>query len=253
MQALQSETVPRLRQTLVQVLEMRQQSQTAGDSHGDSEQGSEAAAVVSGDHVDLAALIRHELSPAVGWIRLAADDEIFDFGSSATNEAVRKLQRRIDGLVTIVKAGEELNLRRVSLPHALLDNWPDPQTPPTLEPPISDSTVDIETDEGLFSILLSNIFQNAIDASLDAGESPSVQISWGFTDLNYWVRITNPFRGERFVLADVVAVGNTSKMSHQGQGLALVLLVAERLGISVTLEGQSGMASFALSGPRPNG
>ena len=253
MQALQSETVPRLRQTLVQVLEMRQRSQTAGDSLREDTKGAEEGTVVSGEHVDLAALIRHELSPAVGWIRLAADDEIPNFGSSATNEAVRKLQRRIDGLVAIVKAGEELNLRRVSLPHALLDNWPDPQTPPVLEPPIAVPTVDIETDEGLFSILLSNVFQNAIDASLDASGSPSVQISWGYTDLNYWVRITNPFRGERFVLDDVLAVGSTSKMSHQGQGLALVLLVAERLGISVTLEGQSGVASFALSGTRPSG
>ena len=48
------------------------------------------------------------------------------------------------------------------------------------------------------------------------------------------------------MLDDVLAVGSTSKMSHQGQGLALVLMVAERLGISVTLEGQSGVASFAL-------
>ena len=122
-----------------------------------------------------------------------------------------------------------------------------------LERSIAVPTVDIETDEGLFSILLSNVFQNAIDASLDTSGSPTVQISWGYTDLNYWVRITNPFRGERFVLDDVLAVGSTSKMSHQGQGLALVLMVAERLGISVTLEGQSGVASFALSGTRPHG
>ena len=107
MQALQDETVPRLRQTLVQVLEMRQRSQTAGDSLREDTKGAEEGAVVSGEHVDLAALIRHELSPAVGWIRLAADDEIPNFGSSATNDAVRKLQRRIDGLVAIVKAGEE--------------------------------------------------------------------------------------------------------------------------------------------------
>lgn len=252
MQALQAETVPRLRRTLVQVLEMRQRSQVARDSSRGAAERSGERAIVSDKQVDIAALIRHELSPAVGWIRLAAEDEVLNFASSATNDAVRKLRRRIDGLVAIVKASEQLNLQRVSLPHVLLDNWPDPQTSPELEPSTSDSTVDIATDEGLFSILLSNVFQNAIDASLDAADQPNVQISWGYTDLNYWVRITNPFNGERFVLDDVLAVGSTSKMAHQGQGLALVLLVAERLGISVTLEGRSGVASLALSGTRPH-
>jgi sensor histidine kinase regulating citrate/malate metabolism len=121
----------------------------------------------------------------------------------------------------------------------------------SIEPATDAESIDVETDEGLFALLLSNVFQNAIDASIDVSGRPSVQIAWGYTERNYWVRITNPFRGERFVLDDVLAVGNSSKMSHQGQGLALVHAVAQRLGIAVTLEGQSRVASFSLSGTRP--
>jgi hypothetical protein len=202
------------------------------------------------EKVDIAALVRHELSPAVGWIRLAADAEIESFSTSKTNEAVRKLQRRIDGLVAIIKSGEQLNIRRLSLPHVLLDNWPDISTTPAVTPNAEEASIDIETDEGLFSILLSNAFQNAIDASIDATGVASTQITWGYTDQNYWVRVANPFKGDRFNLADVAGIGNSSKMSHQGQGLSLIQTVADRLGLAITLEGVSGTASFSLSGTR---
>jgi hypothetical protein len=256
MRALQTETVPQVRRLLLQVLESRQKS--TAPSHGGAAvisplTGEPPAhdAVVS-EQVDIAALVRHELSPAVGWIRLAADSEIESFATSKTNEAVRKLQRRIDGLVTIIKSGEDLNLRRLSLPHILVDNWPDTHTAPTVMPSEEEASIDIETDEGLFSILLSNVFQNAIDASGDAIGEASAQVTWGYTDQNYWVRVTNPFKGDRFALADVVDVGNSSKMAHQGQGLSLIQTVADRLGLAITLEGISGTASFSLSGTRPH-
>jgi len=170
-----------------------------------------------------------------------------------TNDAVRKLQRRIDGLVAIIKSSEELNLRRLSLPHLLSENWPDTRTAPAVAPSAEVASIDIETDEGLFSMLLSNVFQNAIDASIDATGKATAQITWGFTDQSYWIRVTNPFKGDRFALTDVVDVGNSSKLAHQGQGLSLINTVAARLGLSINLDGASGTASFSLSGPRPHG
>ncbi len=257
MKALQAETVPQVRRMLLQVLQSRQKS-TPPSAANASVASQEAGEQRPSDpaipaRIDIAALIRHELSPAVGWIRLAADSEIESFGSSKTNEAVRKLQRRIDGLVAIIKSGEELNLRRLSLPHVLTENWPDTHTAPTVMPGPDEASIDIETDEGLFSMLLSNVFQNAIDASTDATGEAAALITWGYTDRNYWVRITNRFTGNRFALSDVVDVGNSSKMAHQGQGLSLVQMVADRLGLAITLEGASGTASFSLSGTRPHG
>ncbi|MFD2796500.1 hypothetical protein ACFS27_23260 [Promicromonospora vindobonensis] len=256
MQALQIESVPQVRRLLIQVLEMRQSTSTsAGVGVAEEfrgEDGGVTAGVVTSSHVDIAALVRHELSPAVGWIRLAADSEIPNFGNSRTNDAVRKLQRRIDGLVALIKSGEELNVRRLSLPHLLLENWPDAQGSPSVDPAVADGGVDIETDEGLFSVLLQNVFQNAIDASVDAAGEVRVQVTWGFTERNYWIRVTNPFKGNRFSLSDVIQVGNSSKMAHQGQGLALIQTVADRLGLAFGLEGISGTASFSLSGARPD-
>lgn len=43
--------------------------------------------------------------------------------------------------MAMIKAGEELNLRRVSLPHALLDNRPDPHAPPSIETPATSAPI----------------------------------------------------------------------------------------------------------------
>lgn len=257
MNALQNETVPQVRRLLLQTLESRQRQ--ADSSRGDSgvtpldaDTRASGLDLAASEQVDIAALVRHELSPAVGWIRLAADSEIDSFGTSKTNDAVRKLQRRIDGLVAIIKSGEELNLHRFSLPHVLSENWPDTGTALAVTPSAGEDAIDIETDEGLFAMLLSNVFQNAIDASVDATGHVNTQVTWGYTDQSYWVRVANPFKGNRFSLADVLDVGSSSKMAHQGQGLSLIKMVADRLGLSIALEGVSGTASFSMSGPRPH-
>jgi hypothetical protein len=95
--ALQAETVPQVRRVLLEVLELRQKASVttklaATDlvvpPAGEKSSASEASA----DAGEIASLVRHELAPAIGWIRLAADAEIPGFASSRTNDAVRRLQ-----------------------------------------------------------------------------------------------------------------------------------------------------------------
>ncbi|WP_163888740.1 GHKL domain-containing protein [Mycolicibacterium hippocampi] len=254
-QAIQAETVPRLRKTLIEVLEIRQKASVSGA--GDREEvdtGVDGTSQRSSlpDHADVAALIRHELSGPVGWIRLAAADEIPSFATSMTNDAIRKLQRRIDGLVTMIKASEPLKIQRLSLPHVLIENWPYTRDSVLISPANDASSDDIDTDEGLFALMLSNIFQNAMDAALEVEDEPKIHIAWGCTERDFWVRVTNPFKGDRLSLDDVVPVGSSSKKAHQGRGLALIRTVGDRLGLRVSLEGVSGTASFTFSGERWN-
>ncbi len=166
------------------------------------------------------------------------------------NKAVQKLRRRIDGLVALIKSSEELNLVEIELPYLSADNWPDSHTLPDITPPSDGAELSIFTDEGLFSLLLSNVYQNAIHAAQEAVGVPDVAVKWGYTDRNYWVRVTNSFVGDRLRMEDVLAIGNSTKMAHQGQGLALVEFVADRLGVAINLVGGSGTASFSLSGAR---
>lgn len=253
MQALQLETVTQIRRSLLQVLEARQRGSLGPGRTADgpaSHEGTETPLPTFGSG-DIAALVRHELSPAVGWIKLAADSEIDGgFAGSRTDQAVRRLQLRIDGLVNLIKSQTHLTLTKVALPHVLVESWPDPRSHPSLAPDAPKESIEIETDQGLFALLLSNVFQNAIDASIEATGDVRTDVLWGFTDTSYWVRITNPFSGDRLSLSDVLADGSSSKTGHQGKGLPLVRDVAARLDIAISLEGASGSASFTLTGER---
>lgn len=246
--ALQEETVPRVRRLLIEVLEARQQrSLRSANPSAEPVASAGSGGSQRREAPDIAALIRHELLPAVGWIRLAADEEIPNFSASNTNEAVKRLQRRIDGLTAVIRS-ESVTLSVLTIPDAILDCWPDPSNAPTIEPQLGSASIDITTDDGLFALLFSNILQNAIDASEDAAGRPEVTMTWGNTDQSYWVRVTNPFRGDRFTLDEVVDLGRSSKTAHQGHGLALVRRIAERLDLSISLEGVNGIASFVVTG-----
>lgn len=249
MRALQVETVPRLRKTLNDVLEARQKRPRGGV---EAEHPSVAAAETAPTQIDLAGLIRHELSPAIGWIRLAGDKEITDFEGSETNSAIKKLQRRIDGLVTLIKETDGINPRRICLLDALMESWPEPSSRPAFNPAHDPTNVEIETDDSLFTLLLSNAYQNAIEASKERDGYATVNVVWGTTPERFWVRISNPFAGNSFSLDHVLRVGLTSKAAHQGQGVTLMRSAATRLGLAFQIEGQSGLATLTLTGRMPN-
>jgi hypothetical protein len=249
MRALQVETVPRLRDTLNEVLEARQKRPRGGAVAGHS---GVPATNIRSTQIDLAGLIRHELSPAVGWIRLAGDKEIPNFADSETNIAIKKLQGRIDGLVSLIKETDGIRPRRICLLEALIESWPEPGSRPSFSPSHDPGNVEIETDDSLFTLLLSNAYQNAIEASKERDGYATVNVVWGTTPERFWIRISNPFAGNSFSLDDVLRVGLTSKAAHQGQGVTLMRSAAERLGLTFRIEGQSGLATVTLTGLMPN-
>ena len=79
-------------------------------------------------------------------------------------------------------------------------------------------------------------------------EIPKQSLHGGYAPDRFWVRITNPFRGESFDLSDVALSGLSSKASGRGQGLAVMASAAERLGFAFGLEGRSGVATLTLTG-----
>lgn len=254
MSALQAESVARVRQLLLRVSEAQQApnyvNATTRESYGSSVEADAGSASELRQERETAALVRHELSPAIGWIRLAADDEISNFGESRTNAAILRLQKRIDALVAVLRSSEPVHLTKIPLQSLIRSSWPPVYALPELVASDGQADIEIETDEELFSFILMNVFENAADASLEAVGDVQVRVTWGRTDERFWVRVTNPFRGERLMLRDVVGLGISSKPGNRGRGLAEIRLVAERLGMSWDLSGTSGVASFVVSGAR---
>ena len=252
--ALQSEAVPRIRTSLNAVLEKKQaEASQSSDPYTSEPKRPMAVARPSHINFDMAALIRHELSGPIGWVRMAAFKEIADYRDSATELAVRKLQRKIDGLVSIARIDSEMQLKRVRLSELLVANWPLGAQGPEFSPKIDKCDIEIDTDIGLFSTLISNVYQNAIEASAADEDDQPVQIYWGRSSGEYWVRVFNRFIGERIEMSDVMTVCASSKRDHQGQGIELIQILAERLKLNIFLSGASGVASFTLTGERVDG
>jgi hypothetical protein len=251
-QLLQLEPVPQIRAVIMQTLKARSASPRANSELRPalSEESEHELARVQElpGGAEAAALIRHELSPPIGWIRLAANEEVDNYASSATADALERLQRRVAGLIAYLSAQHPSNFKRVDLTEALHANWPDPFTYPDFIQQSEPGPLPIDTDEGLLALLLANVYQNAIDAQRNAASSKPVQVAYGHTRDAYWVRIINVFKGARFEYAELEGVGSTSQASHQGLGLATIRNAASQLGIVVTLIGDGGVATFTLSG-----
>lgn len=238
MRALQNEPVPQIRQILNDTLAVRQLERLVGS-------GEPSSAVP-----DLARLLRHELSPPIGWIRRAGTREIPEFQRSSTNDAINRLERRIDALISLIKSDAALEISECNLETILRDVWPDFSDDPHFSPApdLSGRAVILRTDVGLLELLLANAYQNAIDARIEVQDAPPIGIAWGEARGRFWVRISNAFSGTQFDIEDVEATGISTKVGHQGVGIALIKSATERMGYGFRVAGSSGMATFTLTG-----
>lgn len=252
--ALASERVPQIRQRLTELL--RASRDSPGTASADRRhQGTGAP----GQDVDvrqvlddLAGMIAHELNPAIGWVRHAANREIEDFPASSTNSMIEALRRRVDGLAKIASANRVPVLRPVPL-HELLSSQVGLASLGGSvsfdSPEAGDDT--IVTDSGLFSLILENAIQSAVDATRDAPpDDRSVLISSAVTDRDFWVKVSNRFVGAGFEYSAVSATGRTSKANHRGLGTRVMEVAASRLGYRLDVRAAGGVATFTLYGAR---
>ena len=248
LKAIQVETVPRIRETLNEVLELRQRFGVRRDSKKNAVESARAPVETEPTFPDIGRTIHHELEPAIGRIRSAANKEIPSFGASKTGRAIVKLVRRVEGLVALFKTRQELENQELDLGELVISSWPDPDGRPALSGSAEVGSMPIHTDEMLFCLLLTNAFQNALDAASEIGKTNEVRADWGLAGDRFWVTITNPFDGLRLDAFTVEGTGATTKMDHQGHGLSLMKVAAELLALTFELRGDSGIATFALAG-----
>jgi len=200
---------------------------------------------------ELGGIIRHELGPPIGWIRYAATSEISDYESSETKSHIEALRRRVDGLASLAAAHRLPQRVRMSLGELLEESVPADVSPGLFSMDIPDDIDDgIETDPGLFTVLLSNAMQNAVDAGREPDETEAVVVAVGLSVEEFWIRISNHFSGASFEFADVAASGVSTKTDHRGLGLRIMKLAAERLGYQIDLSGAGEVATFFVRGKR---
>lgn len=196
-------------------------------------------------------MILHEIASSFGLVRYSASKEIDNYQNSET-------RKRIDAVINIFKGVEQLKsasatpeVERFSIKSLILDilssiNYDDVSKIVYLEGP---DHLDFGGDQTLLSLAISNGLRNAIEETkaIETKEPFPVVISWGETDVDYWVSIIDHGRGIAGSIEAVFDIGNTNKSGHSGFGLAIARLAASSLGGTVTLEAAAtGGAKYLL-------
>ena len=90
----------------------------------------------------------------------------------------------------------------------------------------------------LLSFSLSNGIRNAVEASatLQSDENHSIVVTWGATDIDYWVAVMDRGIGIIGPIEAAFGVGKTGKRGHRGFGLTIARQAIETLGGSCTLQ-----------------
>lgn len=245
---VQRESVPSIRRLLLQALATRQATNDPltdttllGDLQSDRIEGMPDSRLTSGD---LSSMIWHELSPPIGWLASALREESASYESSAPWKALQSLERRLEGLVALLKLDEPLFLSSFSLSDAVAEAWPHGEVSPEVRLESGAESTLVTTDRGLLNTILANLLQNAVDA---APPGTPIVVRIGVVGDKFWVRISNHFDGISFEGTDGLRSVST-KSIQRGRGTGYIFLAARKLGIDISIKGQSGVAVASVTG-----
>lgn len=247
--ALLSESVPRIRAVLQAALAALDRS--PGEAGTVDDRNVSGAPDLQAVLQNLSGMIQHELSAATGWIEYTASKALLNYEETEVKRAIGALKQRVNGLVAIVQANKSPRMTSSSLAEVVANSIP-PEFPASAGVFDGQSDDDqIVTDQDLLSLILINAMQNAYESAAQTGRAESlVHVTYGVSQTDFWISISNPYIGAPFSVEDVQATGVSSKHDHRGIGLRVMLTASSALGYDLGLMGTGQVADFRLRGPR---
>lgn len=195
-------------------------------------------------------ILLHEIAAPIGLVRRAAKQEIKDYENSQTKKRLDALNSVFNGIkqlrgATATPRPEQFDLSEL-ISEMVLDIAEE------LRIPVGDQDDGIEvhqvgskpmiinSDPDLVRIFLSNGIRNAFEAvrSIQLNESNLIVISWGQTDIDYWVSVIDKGTGIVGPSDSAFDIGKTTKKTegHSGFGLAIARQAIETIQGEVSLE-----------------
>lgn len=217
------------------------------DDHGGSEAIYAAALQEAADR------FVHELRKPVGRARLYAEKEIVDHENSRTYKELGRLQEFLVGIQALGTAAGAARLTEVDL-SALLEEEADAVGELDgafrieLRGP---ERLSVIADAALVRLATSNALKNAAEAVASIGSDEQIIVSWGETDLEYYVVILDRGPGVPPVAEPLFEIGASSKRGHVGLGLAIARQASRSLGGEIVLSNlDEGLTRFEMRWPK---
>jgi len=207
------------------------------------------AAIDHSSGEDLAKLIIHELSPAIGRLELEASEAIADYEHSETARAVSKLKQRLNAVAKIASSRRErIESGAVNLIEAAqLAAGNQPLAVVEVVPEDADEDYFVlSTDADLLSLMLDAAMNNATESQEQVDSSSPILIEVSGSDVSISISITNRMVGGNVNKEQILAQGRTTKFGKRGTGTRAIEGAALGLGVEWDFQATAGVATFSV-------
>lgn len=179
---------------------------------------------------EMASMFLHELEGVVGRIALSTEEEINNYDISESKIHVEALRTVIEAITQIKEVNKSKNTEELNIGKYLNEVV-------TSEFPAFISCINIIgnaglnciCDKSLLKLAIVNGIRNGIEASLTFGKKPEVNISWGETDIDWFITIRDNGLGLTKPVEQLMKNKVTTKDNHLGYGLMIITKAMERI------------------------
>lgn len=197
--------------------------------------------------------ILHELEPLVGSARLAASREIPNFNESKTNAILSQLNDFMAAISRLRESASPPKTEEFHLDLTIDDLIGQTECGDDVVFQVSGKRpCTVDGDRGLVTLAFKNGLKNAIEAQqpeLEGGSSRIV-VTWGVTDVEYWISILDDGVGFTGNIVRAFEMGRTSKANHLGMGLAIAKQSMHSMNGDVTLTPRDKGMLYHMSWPK---
>jgi nitrogen fixation/metabolism regulation signal transduction histidine kinase len=243
--------IPRIRVLLQDTLRRLNKAPTADDNQPDVAARESAAMAIE----DTAKKVVHQVSRLLTFLANAAESEAPDYQSSKTRTLIQRMDRLVRAIEGLGNAASPPVITEFDL-NGLISE--------VIAVEAASMRVDVENlygaspllvvgDRGLIDHALTNGIRNAIEASLavSANDPPKVIVNAGVTDTDFWAVVLDRGIGLPAASHNAKEFGVTTKLGHEGTGLAIADVAMSSLNGEITLSPRDGGGvQFEISRPK---
>jgi len=191
----------------------------------------------------IAGLLLHEIASPIGLLAYEASHEVPNYPDSRTKAHIATLQMVFAAIEQLRKASatpkpEQFDLADL-VSEIVTTEFADVADRIAMHGP---RPLLLISDAALLRFAICNGLRNAIEAVATVQESgiAPVVVTWGETDVDYWVSVLDHGPGIIAPVESVLGIGKTNKAGHSGFGLPIATAAIEALGGALGLQSAMG-------------
>lgn len=191
----------------------------------------------------VAGLVLHEIASPIGLLAYEASREVPNYANSRTKTHIATLQMVFAAIEQLRKASatpkpEEFDLANL-VSEVVATEFADVSDKIAMQGP---RPLLLVSDAALLRFAICNGLRNAVEAvaAFQGPDTVPVVVTWGETDVDYWVSVLDSGPGIAGPVESVLGIGKTTKAGHSGFGLPIASAAIEALGGGLSLQSASG-------------